>query len=69
MNEPTPEQQEQQEQAGQALFGAFARCVSGQGQLRDWQLLHTAIFGAPFQIVVGQPQQEQANGTDKSAGT
>lgn len=57
-----------EQQAAERLMGAFIACVSGRAMMRDWQLIHTALFGAPFQIVVGTPTEE-THGTDKSAGS
>lgn len=64
MADKTPEQE-----AAERLMGAFIACVSGRATMRDWQLIHTALFGAPFQLVVGAPPQEKDNGPDKSTGS
>lgn len=49
------------------LLRAFASCISGRGTLHEWQLIHRALFGAPFRIALGNPEdKEKADEPDQS---
>lgn len=55
MTEPTPDAIDE---ATQRLHHAFVACVSGRGNMSDWQTLHVALFGATFQVVIGKREEK-----------